>query len=163
MQTHPFQFNRQVLLFVLLAGVALALPLGMVVVGLMPSARPSNSGEVAKRPEEPTREPQEFREKLEKLAQEKLSPLPLESPYLEWKIMVPEPERAIRYAEEFARELGGTALINTPNRLVASLAPEKIEEFVRRIAVMTGAAVPEHVPSPVLSLEFVSQTSDVEP
>ncbi|MCX7868593.1 MAG: hypothetical protein N2322_01460, partial [Terrimicrobiaceae bacterium] len=124
MQTPRFRVNRHVLLLLAVVLFALALPLGLVILALAP-----RGGQGA-----PASEPSALRENLERLAGRELPAPTLEPGAAEWRIMVPEPARATRHTEAFARELGGTAVVSPPSRVLVRLPAGSEAEFLRRVS-----------------------------
>lgn len=145
---------------------ALLLPLALVILGLAPRL-PSlvgQGGRAAGASAQEASRPahgeilEALRASLERAAEQHLASPKLEDARGQWRVVAPDPARAARHVADFARELGGSTVEAGDGRLLIVLPEANAAEFVRRVAVMTGAEPPEAGLAQPFAMEFVPQS-----
>jgi len=152
-QSPRFRINRHVLILLVVILAALVLPLGAVFFALIP--RGASPAQIS--------EPEGLRERLEQLAGQKLAAGLPEASGMEWRIMVPELARTARHIEDFARELGGASVASGSSRILVSVPGENFPEFLRRVSVLTGAALPAIEKPGLVAIELFGQDAAPPP
>lgn len=132
MQTQRFQITPQLFVIIALVLVALALPIGMVIWAFA-LPKPGAIEQEA---------PAELRDALTAIAEKGLPPATVDSSGREVFFEVSDVTKAARSLSTLAADLGGTSLEGTPEngvlRIMISIQPEKLPEFVRQAELITG-------------------------
>ncbi len=136
MQTQRFQITPQLFVIIALLLVALALPIGMVIWAFAGSKTEATAPEA----------PAELREALTALAEKGLPPATVDSSGRELAFEVADVPQAAKSLSALTAGLGGTSLEGTPEngalRVMISIQPEKLPEFVRQTELITGKKFP---------------------